>query len=67
MATHSNVLAWEISRTEAPGRLLSMGSQRVIHDLATEQHQPIIKRKHEEPSLQRTGTTQVLGTEAGPS
>ena len=25
-ATHSNILAWEIPRTEEPGRLQSMGS-----------------------------------------
>ena len=39
MATHSNILAWEIPRTEKPGRLLSMGSQRVRHDsiLSSEQ------------------------------
>ena len=34
MATHSSVLAWEIPWTEEPGRLQSMGSQRVRHDLA---------------------------------
>ena len=28
MATHSSVLAWEILRTEEPGGLQSMGSQR---------------------------------------
>ena len=66
LAIHSTILAWEISRTEEPGRLQSMGSQRVGHDLATEQ-QPIKKRKLEEPSLQRTGAREVLGTEAGPS
>ena len=27
MATHSSILAWEISRTEEPGGLKSMGSQ----------------------------------------
>ena len=32
MATHSSVLAWKILRTEDPGRLQSMGSQRVRHD-----------------------------------
>ena len=32
MATHSNILAWEISRGEDPGRLQSMGSQRVRHN-----------------------------------
>ena len=32
MATHSSILAWEIPWTEEPGRLHSMGSQRVRHD-----------------------------------
>ena len=32
MATHSNVLAWEILRMEEPGGLQSMGSERVEHD-----------------------------------
>ena len=27
MATHSSILAWEIPRTEEPGRLQVMGSQ----------------------------------------
>ena len=29
MATHSGTLAWKIPWTEEPGRLQSMGSQRV--------------------------------------
>ena len=32
MATHSSVLAWKIPQTEEPGRLQSMGSQRIRHD-----------------------------------
>ena len=32
MATRSSILAWRIPRTEEPGRLLSIGSQRVGHD-----------------------------------
>ena len=32
MATHSNILAWRIPWTEKPGRLQSIGSQRVGHD-----------------------------------
>ena len=32
MATHSSILAWRISWTEEPGRLQSMGSQRVGRD-----------------------------------
>ena len=35
IATHSSILAWEISWTEEPGRLQSMGSQRVGHNWAT--------------------------------
>ena len=31
MATHSSILAWRIPRTEEPGGLQSMGSQRVRH------------------------------------
>ena len=31
MATHFSILAWEIPWTEEPGRLQSMGSQRVRH------------------------------------
>ena len=33
MATYSSILAWEIPWTEEPGRIQSMGSQRVGHDL----------------------------------
>ena len=32
MATHSSILAWKIPWTGEPGRLQSMGSQRVGHD-----------------------------------
>ena len=32
MATHSSILAWKIPWTEEPGRLQSMGLQRVRHD-----------------------------------
>ena len=32
MATHSSILDWQISWTEEPGRLQSMGLQRVGHD-----------------------------------
>ena len=32
MATHSSILAWIIPWTEEPGRLQSMGLQRVGHD-----------------------------------
>ena len=32
MVTHSNILTWDIPRTEKPSELQSMGSQRVVHD-----------------------------------
>ena len=32
MATHSSTFAWKIPWTKEPGRLQSMGSQRVGHD-----------------------------------
>ena len=32
MATHSSIVAWRIPWTEEPGRLQSLGSQRVGHD-----------------------------------
>ena len=35
MATHSSILAWRIPWTEEPGRLQSMGLQKVGHDWMT--------------------------------
>ena len=32
MATHFNILAWRIPWADKPGRLQSMGLQRVRHD-----------------------------------
>ena len=32
MATHSTILTWRIPWTEEPGRLQTMGSQRVDHN-----------------------------------
>ena len=39
MATHSSILAWRIPGKEEPGRLQSMGLQRVGHDWVTK-HTP---------------------------
>ena len=36
MATRSSILVWEVPWIEDPGRLPSMGLQRVGHDLVTE-------------------------------
>ena len=38
MATHCSILAWEIPWMEEPGRLQSMGLQRVGHNWATNTH-----------------------------
>ena len=35
MAIHSNILAWKIPRTEGPGGLQCIGSQRIRQNLAT--------------------------------
>ena len=35
MATHSSILAWKVSWIEEPGRLQSMGLQRIRHDWET--------------------------------
>ena len=43
MATQSSILAWEIPWTEEPGRLQSMGSQRVGHNWATKHFHVSIK------------------------
>jgi len=43
MATYSSILAWKILWTGEPGRLQSMGLQRVGHNLATEHSTNIYK------------------------
>ena len=35
MATHSSILTWRIPRTEEPGGLQSMRSQRIRHNRVT--------------------------------
>ena len=40
IAPHSSILAWEISWTEEPGGLQSLGLQRAGHDLATKPPPP---------------------------
>ena len=44
VAVHSSILAWEIPWTEEPGRVQSMGLQRVGHDRATNTFTSIYKR-----------------------
>ena len=38
MATHSSILAWRIPRTEEPGGVQSMGSQRIRRDWSNLAH-----------------------------
>ena len=42
MAIHSRTIAWRIPWTEEPGRLQSMGSQRVGHNWATSVSQSVM-------------------------
>ena len=42
MVTHSNILAWRIPWTEQPGRLQSMGLQRVRHNWSNLAHSPVL-------------------------
>ena len=43
MATRSSILVREISWTEEPGGLQSMGSQRVAQNLATEHKHNVVR------------------------
>ena len=65
MATHSSSPAWRIPGTGEPAGLLSMGSHRVGHDLATEQQQQqqqqvttaMMKTKQADLTLRGQGST----------
>ena len=54
MAPHSSTLAWKIPWMEEPGRLQSMGSQRVGHDWA------ISLSLHDKTTLRRTGKSREV-------
>ena len=41
MATHSSILAWEISWTKESGELQFMGSQKSQHGLTTKEQQSL--------------------------
>jgi len=45
MATHSTILAWRIPWIEEPGKMQSMGSQRVGRDGATNTHFKTVQDK----------------------
>ena len=46
MAIHSNILAWTIPWTAGPGRLQSMGLQRVGHNFSTKHHHQCLGQIH---------------------
>ena len=52
MATQSSILAWRIPWTEEPGRLESMGSQRVGHGTTRRSNQSILKENSPGCSLE---------------
>ena len=55
MATHSSILAWETPWTEETGRLQSMGSLKVGHDLANE-HEMFIYAEEQHKTWNPTTT-----------
>ena len=65
IATHSSILAWKIPWTEEPGRLQSMGLQRVGNDWATWLyfHKPSTKRKQQKPNLAHSKTDGWMATD----
>ena len=71
MATHSNILAWEIPWTEEPGGLQFMGYQRVGHNWAhTHTHTHThTHRKHETRKGRRKMFSQLQswGSKLGPA
>ena len=54
MATHSSVPAWRSPWTEKPGRLQSVGLQRVGYSLATEQGSLVAQRLKHLPGMRET-------------
>ena len=46
MATHSSILAWKILWPKEPGRLQSIGSQRVGHDIVIKPLLPKIRQNN---------------------
>ena len=52
IVTHSSILAWKIPRTEEPGVLQYMGSQRIKYDLAAQNNNTHSPQEHIEHSLE---------------
>ena len=57
MAIHSSTIAWKFPWTEEPGRIQSMGSQRVRHDRMTSPMEIVVQTKKSVlVELDNTGT-----------
>ena len=63
-ATHCSILAWRIPWTEEPGRLRSIGSQRVGHDWSNLAHMHASKVRKMEVQMERIVNSWV-GRETG--
>ena len=59
MTTHSSILAWKIPWKGEPGRLQSMGSQRVGHGLVTDHTSLSL---HVEPDSQKSAGIPILSS-----
>ena len=68
MAPHSSTLAWKIPWIEEPGRLRSMGSQRVGHllsDFTFTSHFHALRRKWQPTPVFLPGESQGRGSLVG--
>ena len=63
MAAHSNILACETPWREEPGRLQSMGLQRVGHELATKQKQYLTFQQKTDSLIKKTNNTTPFYTQ----
>ena len=62
MAPHSSTLAWKIPWTEEPGRLQTMGSQRVGHDWVTSLTFPFHALKRDMATHSSVLACRIIGT-----
>ena len=65
MTTHSSILAWRIPRTEEPGGLWSMGSQKTSNMTPTKQQQTTNSQQDTKRPKRPTATFEKLGAKAG--
>ena len=66
MATHSSTLAWKIPWTEEPGRLQSMGSQRVGHDWFHFHYAPHMSMSRQNDKIWKEELPRLVGAQYAP-